>query len=140
MSAGILLVTHCAIGTELLKAATAVLAGCPLRATALQINLEDERDAMIDAAHRLATKLDDGDGLLVLTDLYGSTPSNIANALASRHRVRVLTGVNLPMLVRALNYAALPLEQLADKALAGGHDGLVLCPHARTDAESGAKP
>lgn len=127
MSAAVLLVTHNAIGSELLKAATAVLGRCPLRADALAVGLDDERDRMIAVAHELAADLDEGDGLLVLTDLYGSTPSNIANALAGRHRVRVLTGVNLPMLVRALNYAQLPLDELARKALSGAQDGVVLC-------------
>lgn len=128
MSAGILLVTHCEVGSELLKAATEVLAGCPLRADTLAVNLDDERDQMIRTAHKLAAALDDGDGLLVLTDLYGSTPSNIARSLGDRHQVRVLSGVNLAMLMRAFNYATLPLDELTKKALDGAREGVVLCP------------
>lgn len=139
MSAGILIVTHNAIGAEMLKAAMAMLGGCPLSAKALSIELHDERDKMIAIAQSLAARLDEGDGLLVLTDLYGSTPSNIANSLGERHRVRVLSGVNLPMLVRALNYATLPLDELADKALRGAHDGVMLCPtQTKTNRETEA--
>ena len=71
---------------------------------------------------------DRGDGVLVLTDLYGSTPANLAVALGDRHdRIRVLAGANLPMLVRALSYAGLELDQLVDKALTGGRDGVLRC-------------
>ncbi len=128
MSAGLLIVTHNLIGTELLKAATAMLGGCPLRAKTLAIGLQDDRDEQIAATQGIAATLDEGDGLLVLTDLYGSTPSNIANTLSGRHRVRILSGANLPMLVRVLNYAHLPLNELANKALSGGIDGVILWP------------
>jgi len=138
MSAGILLVTHNAIGAELLAAATSMLGGCPLRAQALAIGPDDERDHMIHVAQLIAARLDDGDGLLVLTDLYGSTPANIARALCERHRTRVLSGVNLPMLVRVLNYAPLALDDLAAKALSGARDGVMLYPESTTQTR--AKP
>ncbi|MBK1731571.1 PTS sugar transporter subunit IIA [Thiococcus pfennigii] len=138
MSAGILLVTPYGIGAELLRAATTMLGGCPLRARALAIGPLDDRDRMIAAAESLAADLDDGEGLLVLTDLFGSTPCNIANALGAKHRVRVLSGVNLPMLVRVFNYASLPLDELAAKALSGAQDGVVLCP--RINPEEGTAP
>lgn len=128
MSTGVLLITHNAIGAELLAAATAVLGRCPLRAQALAIGPDDERDRMIDVAKVMAASLDDGDGLLVLTDLYGSTPANIARSLSEAHCTRILSGVNLPMLLRALNYAALDLNELAEKALSGARDGVMLCP------------
>lgn len=133
MSAAVLLITPYGIGAELLRAATTMLGGCPLRARALAIGPFDDRDQMIAAAEALAADLDDGEGLLVLTDLFGSTPCNIANALGAKHRVRVLSGVNLPMLVRIFNYASLPLDALAFKALSGAQDGVILCPHTQPD-------
>ncbi|AGA91476.1 phosphotransferase system, mannose/fructose-specific component IIA [Thioflavicoccus mobilis 8321] len=133
MSAGVLLVTPYGIGSELLRAATTMLGDCPLPAKALSIGPQDDRDRMIAAAESLAADLDDGEGLLVLTDLFGSTPCNIANALSAKHRVRVLSGVNLPMLVRIFNYASLPLDELVAKALSGAHDGVMLC--SETDCE-----
>ena len=65
--------------------------------------------------------------MLVLTDIYGSSPANIAAALQERPRVLAVAGVNLPMLVRVLNYPVLPLEALAEKALSAGREGVVPC-------------
>ena len=73
-------------------------------------------------------QLDEGDGVLVLTDAYGSTPSNIACRLGARRQVAVVTGLNLPMLLRVLNYPALPLDELKEKAVSGGRDGVLLVP------------
>jgi PTS system ascorbate-specific IIA component len=85
-------------------------------------------EALLARCQRLADEVDRGEGLLVLTDLYGSTPANVALALArGRAHTRVIAGVNLPMLLRALNYAALDLDTLVDKALDGGRDGVRLC-------------
>ncbi|HEX5638048.1 MAG TPA: PTS fructose transporter subunit IIA, partial [Gammaproteobacteria bacterium] len=78
------------------------------------------------------TKLDQGDGVLLLTDIFGGTPCNISQALhklALDHgnKIRLVAGVNLPMLVRVLNYVDLDLNELARKAASGGRDGIVLC-------------
>jgi len=105
-----------------------MLGSCPLAAIALSVTVQDDPDRLRDEARRCAERLDDGSGVLVLTDLFGSTPANIANALKGRERVRVLAGVNLPMVVRVLNYAGLELPSLAEKALSGGHDGVMNCP------------
>jgi PTS system ascorbate-specific IIA component len=123
-----LIITHEDIGATLLAAATRMLGRCPLAADTLSITEESERDRLQVRALRMARRLDTGDGVLVLTDLFGSTPANIARSLGSNRDIRVLTGVNLPMLVRVLNYAALPLEEIAAKAESGGKDGVLLCP------------
>ena len=62
----------------------------------------------------------------VLTDMYGSTPSNIACRLTGTH-TKVVAGINLPMLIRVLNYPRLTLTELAEKALSGGRDGIMYC-------------
>jgi PTS system ascorbate-specific IIA component len=74
-------------------------------------------------------KLDQGHGILILTDMFGSTPSNIACAVSDRTDIRVVSGLNLPMLIRVLNYPALNLEELEIKALSGGQEGVVRCHH-----------
>jgi PTS system ascorbate-specific IIA component len=130
MSVGILIVTHGAIGASLLETAIRMLGGCPLEVRTLAIEQEAQRDRLIDEARGLADALDTGEGLLVLTDLFGSTPANIARTLLDRPDVRMLTGINLPMLVRVLNYPALPLRELAAKAESGGRDGVLRCPEA----------
>ena len=135
MSVGVLLITHEGVGGALLEAATRMLGTCPLRAEALPVALEADTEAMRDAAARKARALDDGDGVLILTDLYGSTPSNIAASLAGEGgSVRVVAGLNLPMLVRVLNYPADDLPTLADKAVNGGNRGILLCGSRPPDA------
>jgi len=127
MSAGLLIITHNDIGEQLLNTATTMLDTCPLPAAAIAINTDCNPDNTIKQALQLVDELDSGEGVLVLTDMYGSTPSNIANQLSDGHHVVVVTGINLPMLIRVLNYPRLNLEQLADKAGSGGHDGIIIC-------------
>jgi mannose PTS system EIIA component len=127
MSVGLLLITHNGIGDALLETATAMLGRCPLRAETLAVPTDPQRDLLESQARLVADRLDAGDGVLVLTDIFGSTPANIANTLKEHGGCYVLAGVNLPMLVRVLNYPALPVEQMAAKALSGGKDGVILC-------------
>ncbi len=135
MSVGLLLITHDGIGQALLEAAQRMLGGrCPLEAAVLPIGLEADPVQLREAAGRQARDLDRGDGVLVLTDLYGSTPSNIAASLAGRDGVRVVAGLNLPMLVRVLNYAQEDLASLAEKAVSGGSRGILQCAAQPPDA------
>ncbi|MBK1706760.1 PTS sugar transporter subunit IIA [Halochromatium glycolicum] len=130
MTVGVLLITHNRIGAELLETATTMLGRCPLAAIAIEVHEHDDPDALRAEILKCAERLDDGGGLLVLTDLYGSTPANVTDALHRRGHVQVLSGVNLPMLVRVLNYHQLDLGSLAEKALSGGRDGVLGCPDA----------
>ena len=128
MSVGLLLITHQPLGSDLVGIATRILGGRPAGLDVLEVvNDVPREDLLVDAKRRLE-RLDRGDGVLVLTDLYGSTPANVAVALlAGQERLRVIAGVNLPMLLRALNYAELDLDAVAEKALQGGRNGVVLC-------------
>jgi PTS system ascorbate-specific IIA component len=139
VSVGLLLITHAGIGTELLAAATAMLGVCPLRAQALAVDNSDDPERLGERALACARELDAGDGVLVLTDLFGSTPANIAARLCDAGQTRILSGVNLPMLVRVLNYPQLPLDAMVDKALSGGRDGVLLCPAAGTSEPAQAR-
>jgi PTS system mannose-specific IIA component len=140
MSVGLLLITHNGVGTTLLAAVTRMLGRCPLRARALAVRQESDCDRLRMVAMDWVAALDDGDGVLVLTDLFGSTPANIAASLQVRAGVRTLSGVNMPMLVRVLNYPDLPLDALAEKAFGGGRDGVMNCrsPEAAADAAAEA--
>ena len=121
---GLLVITHNQIGTALMETATHTLGMCPLMAEVLPVLADCEPEAMVDKARRLAAKLNKGDGVLVLTDMYGSTPSNIAGHLVNDHGTMVVCGVNLPMLIRVMNYPSLSLDELAAKAESGGRDGI----------------
>ncbi len=127
MSTGLLIITHGEIGRDLLQTANAMLEVCPLNARTLPVSNTDDPDQLAEHANDLLNELDDGDGVLVLTDIYGSTPSNIAVRLLDGNRVVVVAGINLPMLIRVLNYPRLQLAELAQKALSGGRDGVLLC-------------
>jgi PTS system ascorbate-specific IIA component len=127
MSCGLLIITHNQIGEALLQTATHMLGFCPLLAHTLAVTPECNPDQLRERARVLARDLDQGDGVLVLTDMFGSTPSNIATALGKAGQVSVVSGINLPMLVRVLNYPHLSLERITDKALSGGRDGILDC-------------
>lgn len=129
MSVGLLLVTHNDIGAALLRTASRMLGKCPLEARALAVTEDSEPNELRTRAQEMAEQLDTGEGVLVLTDLFGSTPSNVANALQTGSGRQVLAGVNLSMLVRVLNYPHLSLSDMAAKALSGGRDGVLLCPN-----------
>ncbi|MGH8184604.1 MAG: PTS sugar transporter subunit IIA [Rhodanobacteraceae bacterium] len=124
-TAGILLVTHEEIGRALITAAQHVMPRLPCQIDALEISANDELAALLPAAARAARALDHGGGVLVLADLYGSTPCNIANKLAGLGvRARCVSGLNLPMLLRVLNYPDKPLDELAEVAASGGRSGI----------------
>jgi PTS system ascorbate-specific IIA component len=127
MSVGVLLITHNNIGDELLKTAITTFSGCPLAARVLHIASSIiDPETMLAQARTLVNELDTGAGVLVLTDIYGSTPSNIATRLLNDDAVIVVTGISLPMLLRVLNYPHLALSELADKAVSGGYEGIVI--------------
>jgi PTS system ascorbate-specific IIA component len=127
MKVGLLIVAHDRLGTALMETATGTLAHCPLNADVLSVTRDCNPEEARAEARRLAHELDQGAGVLVLTDMYGSTPSNVACSLLDIPRVRVIAGVNLPMLIRIFNYPDFDLDELARRALAGGRDGVMLC-------------
>jgi len=121
---GILIVSHGAFGEALIHSASHVLGKRPLFLRQLGVTVHDEPDAILPVAEDLIRFLDQGHGVLVLTDIFGATPSNIAARLLKPGRVEGLSGVNLPMLIRALTYREEPLETLIGKALTGATDGV----------------
>lgn len=129
MSIGLLIITHNKIGEALLITATNMLESRPLECRTLEINNNSNPDELNQQAKQYVVQLDQGDGVLVLTDMYGSTPSNIAARLLHRGKVNVVAGINLPMLVRVFNYANLELDEITLKAITGGSDGIVHCIH-----------
>lgn len=124
MSVGILIISHDGIGPALLGTATLMLDGCPLQTRLLTASRDVDPDQLTADASEQIKSLNTGAGVLVLTDLYGSTPSNIAQRLASKEQVQVVSGLNLSMLIRIYNYPHLSLLDLSDKAVSGGKDGI----------------
>lgn len=132
MSVSLLIIAHAPLGNAVLEVASGTLGHNPMNTAVLDIVRDTEPDITRIQAQRLAEELDEGDGVLVLTDIYGSTPSNIACSLLQKENVRIVTGLNLPMLFRIMNYANLDLPNLTQKAVSGAHDGIMLhdqiCP------------
>lgn len=124
MSVGILIITHDDIGISLLDSLKQMLGHLPLTVKVLPIRHEHEPLAFCYHAEKLFLSLNEGHGVLVLTDLYGATPCNIACSLINNYRVRVVCGVNLPMLIKLMNYPSADLDTLANKALSGGVQGI----------------
>jgi len=125
MSVGLLLITHNTIGSALLETATNMLGHCPLLTETLAVVPDSDPVQLREQAEAMLEDLDQGDGVLILTDMFGSTPSNIATSLGRGSEVAVVSGVNLPMLVRVLNYPHLGIGSLISKALSGGCDGIL---------------
>lgn len=130
MSVGILLVTHDGIGHDLLDTVVDTLGFCPLQTECLAVSQTCDPDDLGQQATRLVASMNTGAGILIMTDVFGATPSNLATTLACEGPVRIVTGVNLPMLLRVFNYPSLTLDELADKALTGGRDGIMLVNQA----------
>lgn len=126
MSVGLLIVSHGKLGDYLLETAARMLGVCPLETATLPMSFDCDTDNMLERAEQMIARLDSGKGVLILTDMYGSTPSNIVSRLQQGHDTRIVSGVNLPMLIRVLNYPRLSLDELAAKAQSGGRDGVVL--------------
>ena len=127
MTVGILLVTHEGIGTALRGVAERLLTPMPLRVEVLEVPFDADPDAILPVASTALRRADSGDGVLVLTDLYGASPSNLAGRLSRLGTpVRRVSALNLPMLLRVLNYADLALDELPAIAIAGGRNGVQL--------------
>ncbi|MGH8542249.1 MAG: PTS sugar transporter subunit IIA [Gammaproteobacteria bacterium] len=125
MSVGILIIGHANVGESLRDNAVKTFGAQPLPLAVVSIGRDCEPERAHAQASAMIQALDQGDGVLVLTDICGATPCNIATRLLVEGRVKIVTGVNLPMLLRVLNYADLGLERLVDKAISGGRDGIV---------------
>ncbi len=125
---GILLITHGTLGDSLIHCASHVLNKRPPRLGQLGITAQDDPLMLLPQARRLVGELDEGDGVLILSDIYGGSPANIAGKLLIPGKVEGVAGVNLPMLIRVLSYRDRPLQTIVTKAVSGGCDGVVRIP------------
>tara|TARA_B100001769_G_C22068739_1_gene575145 strand:+ start:568 stop:981 length:414 start_codon:yes stop_codon:yes gene_type:complete len=131
MNIGILLMTHNDIGAQLLLAAKSTYGSVPLRTELLSIDHYDQPIDLINLAKQYVKVLDNGDGVLILTDMFGSTPSNIGKEFSHMKNVNVVSGINLSMLLNIFNYPRLNLTEITKKAIEGGKDGVIQITHER---------
>lgn len=125
---GVLLVTHGKLGHLLIETLRDMLPTLNLAVDVLEVRRVQDTNVLLRQGGRMIERLDTGAGVLLLTDAYGSTPSNIACRLGRLPDTRVVAGVNLPMLVKVFNYPTLPLPEMAQAALDGGQRGVAICP------------
>jgi len=126
---GLLVIAHAPLADALLQCARHVYGSDPghcSRSIAFDILPTADPAQSAEQARQLCADLDCGQGVLVLTDLFGATPANIAAQLARPGRVEVLTGASVPMVLRALSYrGSLSLAQLVEKAMVGATAGVI---------------
>jgi mannose PTS system EIIA component len=122
---GIFLITHGSYGEALLQNVSHVLNKRPAQVMQLGLISQDDPLDMLPMAREMLALVDKGDGVLILTDIFGASPANLALKLLERGRIEGLTGVNMPMLLRALTYRDKGMETLLVRARDGGRDGII---------------
>ena len=122
---GILIVTNGNLGVTLAECAQHILQRELPHLAVMAVDKNDDPDRKLAEARELVRGLDDGSGVLLLSDIFGGTPSNIASRLIEPGRIEAVAGVSLPMLVRSLCYAGQPLETVVSKAVTGGLEGVM---------------
>lgn len=124
MSLALFLITHEGIASNLLTIGEAILQRPNNNLAYVEIPMDSAVNSIMSAAEDKLKKLDTDDGVLFITDIYGSTPGNVAQQLATKYRSSLLSGVNLPMIIRLLNYRGENKTSLIKKALDGASKGI----------------
>jgi PTS system ascorbate-specific IIA component len=132
---GVLIVTHGEIGTSLLESASQILGRRPAQVSTLSVWRQDDPDDLVLRAREMMEQIDAGDGVLILTDIFGATPGNVVSKLLQDGKVEGVSGVSLPMLLRVLTGRTngpnpISVSVLVQRAMSGGSEGLV---HMNTD-------
>lgn len=122
---GIFLLTHGSYGEALIQCACHVLNKRPPQIIQLGVTAQDDPLDALPLAREMLKLVDHGDGALLLTDIYGASPSNLALKMLDPGRVEGIAGVNLPMLMRAIAYREKDMKTLLTRTIAGGRDGIV---------------
>lgn len=120
---GILLLTHAPLGQAFIAAATHVFRGVPVQTEAIDVIADQDPDEIRKMAQDAITRINDGSGVLVITDVMGGTPSNCTLQLCVPGEVEVIAGISLPMLLRAITYRHNTLDVTVEMALSGGQNG-----------------
>lgn len=135
---GLLIISHGTLGESLIHCASHMLNKRPPRLRQLGVTAQDDPGQLVPQARKMVKELDEGDGVLVLTDMYGGSPSNIAAKLVIPGKIEAVAGVNLPMLIRALTYRDKSLQVMITKAISGGCEGVLRVPPVFTTVPNAA--
>lgn len=124
MSIALLFVTHEGIASNLLSIGEAIIQKSNNNLSYFEIAMDASTDEAVNAIEKKLSSLSTDEGIIFITDIYGSTPSNIAQQLADKYHTHLISGVNLPMVIRLLNYRHEQSKTLLQKALDGAHFGI----------------
>ncbi len=124
-------------GKGLLHSVEHVLGKLPAGVELVGVDYNLPPENLIHTLKDRLARLDQGDGILILADVYGASHTNIACRLLSRGHIQLVSGVNLPMLIRVLNYRNLSMDALIAKAMTGGSEGIVCATNTLSKAETG---
>ena len=127
---GLLLVTHGEIGTALIHSAEQILGTHAQQVATLSVWRQDDPDDLVLRARELMESIDAGDGVLVLTDIFGATPGNVVSRLLHDGHIEGVSGLSLPMLLRVLTSRNGSISASVKRAMSGGAEGVV---HMNTD-------
>lgn len=122
---GILIIAHGGLGESLIHCITHVLGKQPPQLTHFAVGTDDDPSDLLPLAQQIVSTLNTGSGVLILSDIYGASPCNLVIKLLAPGKVEGVAGVNLPMLMRVLNYRDKPIKVCLEKAVTGGRDGVV---------------
>ncbi len=120
---GLLLLTHAPLGSAFIDAASHVFRSRPERLEAVDVVADQNVDEVRRIVREAIVRLDDGSGVLIMTDIIGGTPSNCCPQTGDANQVAVIAGISLPMLLRAITYRQDQLDVVVEMALAGGQNG-----------------
>ncbi len=124
MSVALFFISHEGIASNLLKMGEAILQKKNSNLDYLEVPMDASVNSMLENIENKLSQLDTTQGLLVITDIYGGTPSNIAQKVADKHQTDLISGINLPMVIRLLNYRNESQSSLLQKALDGAKKGI----------------
>ena len=123
----LLLLTYGETGSQMIEAASHVLGYSPEQVGVLPAAYNEAPEALVPRLESMITRLNSGDGILLLTDLYGTTHTNVASRFIDKNNIEMIAGLNMAMLIRALAYRNENMATLIKKVADGGHDGIHLC-------------
>ena len=134
---GLLILAYEGVGDGLIDAASHVLGKRPPRLETLSLNYNETPEYLAVTIRQKISSLDDGAGVIILSDIYGASHTNAACRLLDSGHIELIAGLNLPMLIRIINYRHLPINDVMEKAMTGGCGGIF---HPRVPAKPNGTP
>lgn len=129
MSTSLLLISHEGIASNLLSTAAAIINQTPDNIDYVEVPMDSPVDKMRTEIQNKLDQLSNNEDTIILTDIYGGTPSNLASCFVTSKNIQLISGLNLAMIIKALNYRALPLNELIEKIIQGGQQSIARHNH-----------